>query len=166
MNERTLRLASAVLAAAGAAVTGYLLYVRQTGGALVCATGGCETVQSSSYAEVLGVPVAGLGLVGFLGLLLAALLRGEWARLSQATLALAAFFFSAYLLYIQVGVIEAICQWCLASDVITTAIAALALLRLRLGEAPAPTPTPPTRPHPERRPGSRLEKPKQRARAR
>ena len=70
MSERSLRLASAVIAALGAAITVYLLYVRQTGGALACSTGGCETVQSSSYAEVLGVPVAALGLVGFLGLLL------------------------------------------------------------------------------------------------
>ena len=90
MSERALRLASAVIAVLGAAITAYLLYVRQSGGALVCSTGGCETVQSSSYAEVLGVPVAALGLVGFLGLLLAALARGEWARLSQATLALTA----------------------------------------------------------------------------
>ncbi len=70
MSERSLRLASAVIAALGAAITVYLLYVRQSGGALACSTGGCETVQSSSYAEVLGVPVAALGLVGFLGLLL------------------------------------------------------------------------------------------------
>ena len=142
MSERMLRLTSAVLAAAGAAITGYLLYARQTGGTLACATGGCETVQSSSYAEVLGVPVAGIGLLGFLGLLAAALAHGEWARMTHATLALSAFFFSAYLLYIQVGVIEAVCQWCLATDVSTTAIAALALLRLRSGEAAAP-PSPP-----------------------
>jgi uncharacterized membrane protein len=113
VSERRLRLASAGLAALGAAITAYLLYVRETGGALVCSTGGCETVQSSSYVEVLGVPVAALALVGFLGLLLAALARGEWARLAQATLALGAFLFSAYLLYVQLGVIDAICQWCL-----------------------------------------------------
>ena len=130
MSERTLRLASAGLAAMGAAITAYLLYVRETGGALACSTGGCETVQSSSYAEVLGVPVATLALAGFLGLLLAALARGEWARLSHATLAFAAFLFSAYLLYIQLAVIEAICQWCVATDVLTSLIAALALLRL------------------------------------
>ena len=53
-----------------------------------------------------------------------ALARGEWARLSQATLALTALVFSAYLLYIQLAVIDAICQWCLATDVLTTAIAA------------------------------------------
>ena len=159
MSERTIRLASAALSAVGVAITGYLLYVRQTGGTLACTTGGCETVQSSSYADVLGVPVAGLALAGFLGLLVLALTPGEWARLGQATLALTAFLFSAYLLYIQVSVIEAICQWCLASDILITAIAALALLRLRIVEAPAP-PMPPAPRDPRRRSkGSHRRKP-------
>ena len=142
MSESTLRAASAGLAAVGAGISGYLLYVRQTGAELVCTTGGCETVQNSPYAEVLGVPVAALGLAGFLGLLVAAVGRGEWARLGQATLALASLLFGAYLLYLQLAVIHAMCQWCLATDVTTTAIAALALLRLRL-VIPAP---PPARP--------------------
>jgi uncharacterized membrane protein len=133
MSERTLRLVSAALAAVGVAIAAYLLYVRQTGSALVCSTGGCETVQSSAYAEVLGVPVAALALVGFAGLFVAALARGEWARLSHATLALSACLFGAYLLYIQLVVIEATCEWCLVTDLLTTGIAALALLRLRLG---------------------------------
>ena len=63
------------------------------------------------------------------------LARGEWARLSQVTLALTAFAFGVYLLYIQLAVIDAICEWCLATDVLTTVIVALALLRLRLGDA-------------------------------
>jgi uncharacterized membrane protein len=133
MSERTLRLGSAAIAVLGTAITAYLLYVRQTGSTLVCSTGGCETVQSSSYAVLFGVPVAALGLIGFLALLLAALARGDWARLSQAALALTALLFSAYLLYIQLAVIGAVCQWCLATDVLTAAIVALALLRLRLG---------------------------------
>lgn len=131
MSERALRLWSAALAALGAAISAYLLYVRETDGSLVCSTGGCETVQSSSYAEVLGIPVAALGLAGFLGLLAAALARGEWARLTQATLGLSAFLFAAYLLAIQLFVLDALCQWCLATDVLTTAIATLALVRLR-----------------------------------
>jgi uncharacterized membrane protein len=155
VSERTLPAASAGLAAVGAAIAGYLLYVRETGGELVCATGGCETVQSSPYAEVLGVPVAALGLAGFLALLVAAVGRGEWARLSQATLALASLFFGAYLLYVQLAVIDAICQWCLATDVITAAIAALALLRLRLVAPPAPAAAPPARPYPTRRSSSK-----------
>jgi uncharacterized membrane protein len=67
VSEGATRFASAVLAVAGAAIAAYLLYVRQTGGALICATGGCDAVQSSRDAELFGVPVAGLGLAGFLG---------------------------------------------------------------------------------------------------
>jgi uncharacterized membrane protein len=130
MSERSVRIASAVLASLGVAITTYLLYVRETGGSLVCSTGGCETVQSSSYAELLGIPVAALGLAGFLVLLVAALARGDWARLANATVALSAFLFAAYLLVVQIVVLDAICQWCVATDVLTTALAALALVRL------------------------------------
>ena len=130
MTERSVRIASAVLASLGAAISAYVLYVRETDGSLVCSTGGCETVQSSSYAELLGLPVAALGLAGFVVLLAAALARGDWARLVNATVALAAFLFAAYLLAVQLVVIDAICQWCVATDVLTTAIAALALVRL------------------------------------
>jgi uncharacterized membrane protein len=166
VNERNLRIASAVLAVIGAAISTYLLYVRQTGGTLVCSTGGCDTVQNSSYAEVLGVPVAALGLVGFLALLGAALARGDWARLAHATLALTALFFSGYLLYVQLAVIDAVCQWCLASEVVTAAITVLALMRLRIVD-PAPAPVVPVRQYPKRRPnGTRGPKRKQRARTR
>ncbi len=54
--------------------------------------------------------------------------------MSQVTLALTAFAFGAYLLYIQLVVIDAICEWCLATDVLTTVIVALALLRFRFGD--------------------------------
>ena len=131
MSERALRLASAVLAIAGAAVAGYLLYVRHTGSALACATGGCETVQSSPYSELFGVPVAAFGLVGYATMLAAAVARRELARLAHVTVALSAVVFGAYLLYVQVHVIDAVCDWCLVSDGVTTAIAALALLRMR-----------------------------------
>ena len=130
MSERSVRVASAVLASLGAAISAYLLVVRETDGSLICSTGGCETVQSSSYAELIGIPVAALGLVGFLVLLVAALARGEWARLANAAVAVAAFLFAAYLLVVQIVVLDAICQWCVATDVLTTALAALALLRL------------------------------------
>ena len=83
MTDRALRLATAVLALAGAGVTGYLVWVRETGATIVCATGGCGTVQSSEYAEVAGVPVALLGLLGYLVLFSTALFAGDtpaWPR--------------------------------------------------------------------------------------
>jgi uncharacterized membrane protein len=136
VNDGALRLAIGVLALAGAAVAGYLVWVRETGATLVCATGGCGTVQSSQYAEVAGVPVALLGLAAYVVLLSTALVAGETARLAQAAVALGAVIFSAYLLYVQVAVIGEVCDWCLVSDAIVTLIATLALLRLRLAQPP------------------------------
>lgn len=133
MSERTLRAASGALALTGAAVASYLIYVRETGAALACGTGGCETVQSSEYAEIMGVPVAALGLAGFLGLFVAALVPGHLARLTQTALSIAALTFTVYLLFVQLLAIGAVCDWCLLVDALTTALAATALLRLRAG---------------------------------
>jgi uncharacterized membrane protein len=123
-------------------------------------------VQSSSYAVVLGMPVAALGLAGFVGLFVTAVLRGEWARIAQATLALTAFMFSAYLLYVQLAVIGSICQWCVVTDALTTAIAALALLRLQIGTVPAPSAVSPARPYPKPRPNRSRPRSKTKQRAR
>lgn len=94
--------------------------------------GGCETVQSSRYAEIFGVPVAAFGLVGYAALLSTALAAGDRARLAHAALALGAFVFSGYLLVLQGVVIGAFCDWCLAGDLLATGIAALALVRLKV----------------------------------
>lgn len=136
MSERTLRAAIAALALAGAGVASYLVYTRYSGARIACATGGCETVQQSRYSELAGMPVAVLGLVLYLALLVTALLRGAAAAAACATLAAGGTLFAAYLLVVQIAVIDAICQWCVASDVIILAIAVLAVLRLRLTEAP------------------------------
>jgi uncharacterized membrane protein len=109
----------------------YLLYARQTGGAPICAGNGCATVQQSRYAEIFGIPVSAVGLVGFLAIMVASLAPGELARLAQATVALSALGFSAYLLVVQALVIGVICEWCVAGDLASTALAVVVLLRLR-----------------------------------
>ena len=128
MSERAVRFGDAGVAAAGVAVTAYLLSVRAGSAELVCRTGGCETVQSSSYAEVLGVPVAALGLASFLAIGVLMLLRSPLALATATSLALTAVAFSAYLLIVQVAVIGEICDWCLVNDALVTLLAALVLL--------------------------------------
>ena len=130
MTDRRLRTAMAVLAVGGAAIATYLLYARFTDATIACSTGGCETVQRSSYATVAGVPVAALALGGFVLVLAAALSASDLARAAGAAVALGALAFSGYLLVVQLAVVDAVCDWCLASDVIVTALAALAVLRL------------------------------------
>jgi uncharacterized membrane protein len=133
VTDRRLRVAVGVLSAAGAAVAGYLAYARFTDTALVCATGGCETVQRSDYAVIAGVPVAVLGLGAYLVLLATALSTSEAARLVGAVVAVSGALFAAYLLYAQIAVIDAVCQWCLASDVLIALLAVACVLRLRSG---------------------------------
>lgn len=121
-----------VLALAGIAVAGYLTWVHYFGLEVVClASGGCEKVQASDYARFAGVPVALLGLLGYVGILAATVLvPGEQGRLAAAFLALVGFGFSAYLTWAELFRIHAICQWCVASAVIMTALMVLTLARV------------------------------------
>jgi uncharacterized membrane protein len=118
--------AIAGLALLGLAISAYLTWVHYAGIEPVC-TGisDCERVQSSDYAELVGIPVAVLGLAGY-----STILASLWARVEvTALLAYLAVAFSAYLTWAEVFKIDAICQWCVASALITVAIAVLATLR-------------------------------------
>ena len=119
------------LAVAGMAVAGYLTYARYSGTPISCSSGGCETVQSSDYATLFGIPVAVLGLLVYVLILITALSATDTARSAGAALALTAFLFSAYLLALQLTVIGAVCDWCVLNDAIATVLAPLAALRLR-----------------------------------
>jgi uncharacterized membrane protein len=132
VSDRTLRRAVAVLALAGAGIAAYLVYARFTGTAIACATGGCETVQRSRYSTLAGLPVAVLGLGAFLAIGASALVHEAWALAAAAAIAVAGVAFAGYLLVVQVLVIDAICQWCVASDTILALLALTAIERLRL----------------------------------
>jgi uncharacterized membrane protein len=133
--DRRLRLAAIVLAVLGVGVAGYLTYVHYRGIAPICAVGhGCEKVQSSSWSKLAGVPVALLGLIGYLGILASLFVRGEAGRMAGALLALAGAGFSAYLTYREVFTIHAICQWCVASAIILAALSVITVTRLLKAE--------------------------------
>lgn len=121
-----MRRAIASLALLGLAISAYLTWVHYTGIEPVC-TGisDCERVQSSDYAELMGIPVAVLGVVGY-----AALVGSLWVRVElTALLSYLAVLFSAYLTWAELFRIDAICQWCVISALTTLAIAVLATLR-------------------------------------
>jgi len=127
----SLRAASIGLAAIGIAVAGYLTWVHYAGLNPVCVGGshGCETVQASRYAEVAGIPVAVIGLAGYLALLATALAGGFAARAAGAALAVGGVAFSAYLTYLELFEIHAICQWCVASAVVMLLLAVTLVAR-------------------------------------
>jgi uncharacterized membrane protein len=138
VSDARLRGAIGLLAALGIAVAGYLTYVHYAGIAPICAGGGggCERVQASRWAELGGVPVALLGLVGYVLICAGNALRGETARLATAALALSGAGFSAYLTYLELFEIDAICQWCVVSAVLMAVLAVLAVARMLCDTGP------------------------------
>ncbi len=122
-----LRAAAIATAAVGVVVAGYLTFVHYADLQPVCAGGGggCERVQSSEQSELAGLPVALIGLLNYVVIAIALLIDTDRTRTLAAALALVGFGFSAYLTYVELFVIHAICQWCLANAAIATVLAAL-----------------------------------------
>jgi uncharacterized membrane protein len=136
-QTKTLRIALILLSTAGLGVAGYLTYVHYAGISPVCTTGGgCEKVQTSTYSQLLGVPVALIGLLGY-GAILASLLAPETesTRFTVTALTLIGFAFSAYLTYREIYSIHAICEWCVSSAIILTVMTPLSIARFLLPSA-------------------------------
>lgn len=136
LRQPALTRVAVALALAGVAVAGYLTYVHYAGIDPACTSGGCEKAQSSEYSEVAGVPVALMGLLAYIAIAAALVLPGEVARSGACFLALAGWGYSMYLTYLELFEIDAICQWCLASAVILTALAVVTSVRWLRGSAP------------------------------
>jgi uncharacterized membrane protein len=140
-----MRRLTAVLALIGVGIAGYLTWVHYAGLDPVCVGGGggCERVQSSRWAELAGIPVAVLGLAGYVAILGSLALPEEQGAPVAAFLSLVGFGFSAWLTYVEIAKIDAICQWCVASAVLMTALALVSVARLLRGAehaAPAASP--------------------------
>lgn len=129
------------LAIAGLADAVYLTIVHYDTKALVCGLGDCETVQTSRYAEIAGIPIALLGVLMYAAIAVLGIARfrlpTQADRLTFAifAIALAGVAYAAYLTYLEIAVIDAICQWCVVSALLTLAIFLLegANVWLRLG---------------------------------
>ena len=124
-----------LLAVLGTGIAAYLTYIHFAGIDPACTSGGCEKVQASEYSEVLGIPVALLGLLAYIAVASALVVPGEVARASACFIALAGFGYSAYLTYLELFEIDAICQWCVASAAVMTALALTTTLRWLRGPA-------------------------------
>ncbi len=130
--EGTLRGIATFLATFGIGVAAYIAIVESGGGSPVCVAGGhgCQTVAESAYSHLAGINIAIFGVLGYVLLLAAALLRGDLARIAGFATALVGFGYSLYLTYLEVFTIEAICQWCVASAVLMTLLFATNSVRM------------------------------------
>jgi uncharacterized membrane protein len=140
MSARALRVTLIVLAVIGLGVASYLTYVHYAGIKPACTAGeSCTKVQTSVWSKLAGVPVALIGLIGYITILASLLApEGESSRLATMAFTLVGFGFSAYLTYRELFSIHAICEWCASSAVIMTVMACLSTWRFLRGESPAP----------------------------
>jgi uncharacterized membrane protein len=120
----------AALALIGAFVALYLtMYKVGVIGHLACGLGGCERVNTSKWSIFVGAPVAAWG-VGFYVTTFIVAVVGTSARYAQrpgvsyllAAMSLVGVVFSAWLTYLELYVIDAICKYCVSSAVIVTLI--------------------------------------------
>ena len=129
----------ALLAVVGVCIALYLtLYKVGVIGVLSCSVGSCETVNTSKWSMLLGIPIAAWGLGAYVALLLLVLVGCGVALVScvsfsRMIVALAGWsvLFSAWLTYLELFVIHAICSWCVASAVLWVVIFALSVADLR-----------------------------------
>lgn len=130
MTDR-LRTVAIVLTVIGLGIAGYLTYVHYSGVTALCEIShGCEKVQHSDWSKLVGIPVALLGLIGYVGILAALFVPGEAGLLAAAGMTLVGFGFSAYLTYREIWTIEAICIWCIGSAVVLALLAIVCVWRL------------------------------------
>jgi uncharacterized membrane protein len=132
-------MAMALLSLAGFFIALYLhLYKIGKIGSLACGTGGCETVQLSSYASFLGFGVALIGVIGYAVMFLVAMLvlqprfaGASWPLRAMVVLSGGAVLFALYLTYLELFVIEAICRYCVVSAVLVTSLFLLSVFEYR-----------------------------------
>jgi uncharacterized membrane protein len=127
------------LSIAGIFVAGYMAWAEVTGNETVCADTGkidCAAVQTSAYAKTVGIPVAIMGLLGYVAMLGVLILEDQieivatYGRTLLVGMALFGVIFQVYLTWIEASILDAWCQWCVASFVIVTSMFLLGSYRV------------------------------------
>jgi uncharacterized membrane protein len=124
-----------VVALIGTCEAGYLTYIHYHGIASLPCFGknsghsSCEQVQQSVYSKLDGIPVALLGLLGYVAIWATLLIKGELGRAAGFGVALVGFGFSLYLTYREIFSLKEICEWCVGSACLMTILAILTAIR-------------------------------------
>ena len=137
MNHRKLRIFSLILAGLGLLDSVYLIWVKIANRYALCGPiGDCESVNSSQYSEIYGVPIALFGAGAYLALILLLWFEsrgGGWQEYGPMLvfgISFAGVLYSAYLTYIEIAVLRAICPYCVVSAIALVLLLILAILRL------------------------------------
>ena len=135
--DKNLYRASIAFAVIGLLVSIYMTIYKLTANDAMClGNGDCSTVNASRYSEIYGIPLALLGVAGFLAILFVHFMENrsrffeEQGTLMVFGMGLFGFVFSLYLTYLELYVIHAICPFCVASAVAMTIVFIVGIIRL------------------------------------
>lgn len=137
----TLRHLTLILLVVGLFVSGYLSYTHLTATSVVCVESGafnCDEVNSSIYSEFMGIPVAYLGFLADVFMLVIVLLEprvpllNSYGTMIVFAVALLGFIYHSYLTYVSITRINALCIWCLAHHAMMTLLLIVVSVRLYL----------------------------------
>lgn len=129
---------SILLSLIGLIDSGYLSWIKLSNRVETCipGLGDCAAVNSSAYSEIIGIPVAYLGFAAYLAIFLVLtvnldVLKKPFVReYLLFGITLAGFLFSAYLTYVQFGILGTYCPYCLLSAITTTTLFILSTIQL------------------------------------
>lgn len=129
----------AVLALVGIFISLYLtLYKLGVIGELSCSIGSCETVNTSKWSTFLHLPVALWGLLFYIEVFVVSLVgtiprfeNEPFVSILLVAQAAIGVLFSAWLTYLELAVIHAICIWCVTSAAVVALILLSSIADLR-----------------------------------
>ena len=135
--DNRLRQVTTYLAVLGLLVSIYMTIFKLTNNEKMCiGSGGCSIVNASGYSEVQGIPVAVVGVIGYVSILAVLLLErkpgfiADNASMILFGLTLTGFLFTVWLVYVEVALIKAYCPFCITSQITMTTIFILTVTRV------------------------------------
>jgi len=128
---------SVALVGLGLLVSIYMTIYKVTSNNAMClGSGDCSTVNASRYSEVNGIPVAIIGVLGYLAILVTHYFENrnrffkQNSTLMISGMALTGFLFTVWLIYVEVALLKALCPFCITSQTAMTIIFIIAVMRL------------------------------------
>jgi uncharacterized membrane protein len=132
-----LRQVTIALTVIGLLVSIYMTIYKVTNNDSMCiGSGGCSAVNASPYSEVNGIPVALVGVGGYLAILAVFYLETkpgffqENGTMILFALTLVGFLFTIWLVFVEVALLQEYCPFCITSQVAMTIIFILTVIRL------------------------------------
>jgi len=135
--DKRLRQITIAFTVLGLLVSIYMTIFKITNNEKMCVgSHGCSIVNASAYSEVNGIPVAVVGVIGYLSILIAHYLEGrpgffqENSAMILFGLTLVGFLFTLWLIFVEVALIKAYCPFCITSQTSMTIIFILTVIRV------------------------------------